>query len=91
MGGVSLGTMLEVAGPGVGIVRWTVCSGLRMCVEAIQAPVELILRVLVSSTNSAPDTSVPLRNTGTCKRMRGERRVDDVSTSCPFLCKSIFK
>ena len=91
MGGVSLGTMLEVAGPGVGIVRWTVCSGLRMWVEAMQAPVELILRVLVSSINSAPDTSVALRKTGTCKRIRGERRVDEVSTSCPFLCKSIFK
>ena len=91
MGGVSLGTMLEVAGPGVGIVRWTVCSGLRMCVEAIQAPVELILRVLVSSTNSAPDTSVPLRNTGTCKRMRGERRVDEDSTNCPFLRMLVFK
>ncbi len=91
MGGVSLGTMLEVADPGVGIVRWTVCSGLRMWVEVIQAPVALMLRVFVSSTNSAPDTSVPLRNTGTCKRMRGERRVDEVSTSCPFFCKSVFK
>ena len=91
MGGVSLGTMLEVAGPGVGMVRWTVCSGLRICVEVIQAPVELILRVLVSSMNSAPETSVARRNTGTCKRMRGERRVEEVSTSCPFLCKSIFK
>jgi hypothetical protein len=83
--------MLEVAGPGVGMVRWTVCSGLNMWVEAIQAPVELILRVLVSSMNSAPDTSVPRRKMGTCKRMRGERRVDEVSTTCPFLCKSIFK
>jgi hypothetical protein len=30
IGGVSLGTKLEVAGPGVGIVRWTVWSGLKM-------------------------------------------------------------
>jgi len=47
--------------------------------------VALILRVLVSSMNSAPDTSVPLRKTGTCKRMRGERRVDEVSKNCLFL------
>jgi len=56
-----------------------------MCAEVIQAPVALILRVLVSSMNSAPDTSVPLRKTGTCNRIRGERRVDDVSKSCLFL------
>src|ERR1700674_224275 len=53
-----------------------------MCAEVIQAPVELILRVLVSSINSAPDTSVPLTKTGTCRRMRGERRVDEVCTRC---------
>src|SRR5438445_4809537 len=41
--------------------------------------------------NSAPDTSVPLRKTGTCRRMRGERRVDEDSTNCPFLRISIFK
>src|SRR5206468_3120673 len=62
-----------------------------MCAEAIQAPVALILSVLVSSMNSAPDTSVPLRKTGTCRRMRGERRVDEDSTNCPFLRISIFK
>src|SRR5216683_3499638 len=62
-----------------------------MCAEVIQAPVALILRVFVSSTNSAPDTSMPLRKTGTCKRIRGERRVDDDSTRCPFLRISIFK
>jgi len=85
MGGVSLGIRLEEVGVGAGMVRWTVWSGLRMCAEVIQAPVALILRVLVSSMNSAPETSVPLRKTGTCKRMRGERRVDEVSKNCLFL------
>src|SRR6266481_3875068 len=61
-----------------------------MCAEVIQAPVALILRVFVSSINSAPDTSVPLKKTGTCKRMRGERRVDEVSKSCLFLSVSVF-
>ncbi len=56
----------------------------------MQAPVALILRVLVSSMNSVPETSVPLRNTGTCKRMRGELRVDGVSTLCLFLRMSVF-
>src|SRR5881396_3346315 len=28
---------------------------------------------------------------GTCRRMRGERRVDEDSTNCPFLRISIFK
>src|SRR5258708_6217064 len=55
----------------------------------MQAPVELILKVLVSSMNSAPDTSVPLRKTGTCRRMRGERRVDGISTI--FLRRSVSK
>jgi hypothetical protein len=62
-----------------------------MCAEVIQAPVALILRVFVSSMNSTPDTSVPRRKTGTCKRMRGECRVDDVSTSCPLSRMSISK
>jgi hypothetical protein len=53
-----------------------------MCPEVIQAPVALILRVFVSSMNSIPDTSVPRRKTGTCKRMRGACRVDDASASC---------
>jgi len=57
----------------------------------MQAPVELILRVLVSSMNSAPDTSLPLRKTGTCKRIRGERRAEEVSTSCLFLSTSVYK
>ncbi len=57
----------------------------------MQAPLELILRVLVSSMNSAPDTSLPLRKTGTCKRIRGERRADEVSTSCFFLSTSVYK
>jgi len=34
----------------------------KICVEVMQAPVELILRVLVSSINSEPDTSAALRN-----------------------------
>ncbi len=62
-----------------------------MWAEAIQAPVALMLSVLVSSMNSAPDTSVPLTKTGTCNRMRGERRAEENSTSCPFLRVSIVK
>ena len=91
IGGVSLGTRLEEAGDGAGMVKWTVCSGRRICSEVMQAPVELILRVLVSSMNSAPETSVPLRKTGTCKRIRGERRVDEISEGCLFLRMSVSK
>src|SRR6266704_753779 len=76
--------LLEDVGVGAGMVKWTVCSGRRICAEAIQAPVALMLRVLVSSMNSAPEASVPRTKTGTCNRMRGERRVDDVSTRCPI-------
>src|SRR6266852_2212623 len=89
IGGVSLGTRLEEAAAGAGMVKWTICSGRRICAEVMQAPVELILKVLVSSMNSAPDTSVPLRKTGTCRRMRGERRVDGISTI--FLRRSVSK
>src|SRR6267142_38223 len=60
-----------------------------MCAEVIQAPVALILRVFVSSMNSAPDASVPRMKTGTCKRMRGERRVEDDATNCFFLRMSV--
>jgi hypothetical protein len=91
IGGVSLGTRLDEAAAGAGKVKWTICSGRRICTEVMQAPVELILRVLVSSTNSAPDTSAALRKTGTCKRIRGERRVDGISTSWLFLSMLISK
>ena len=64
-----------------------VWSGRRMCSEVMQAPKALILRVLVSSMNSAPEASVPRMNTGTCKRMRGERLVDCAST--PILSLSL--
>jgi hypothetical protein len=40
----------------------------------MHAPVALIFRVLVSSMNSTPEVSTPRRNTGTCRRMRGDRR-----------------
>jgi len=65
MGGVSVGIILDDEDDGAGMVRWTVCSGLRICAEVIQAPVALILRVFVSSMNSVPDASVPRRKTGT--------------------------
>src|SRR5260370_26942753 len=90
IGGVSVGTRLEAAA-GAGMVKWTICSGRRICTEVMQAPVQLILRVLVSSMNSAPDTSAALRKTGTCKRIRGERRVDEICTSWLFLSMSISK
>jgi hypothetical protein len=76
IGGVSLGTRLGDAGAGAGMVSWTVWLGRKMCWEAMQAPKALILRVLVSSTNSVPEASVPRTNTGTCKRRRGERLVE---------------
>jgi hypothetical protein len=65
MGGVSLGTTLDGAGEGAGIVRYTIWSARKICAEAIQAPVALILRVFVNSTNSAPERSVARRKTGT--------------------------
>ena len=65
IGGVSLGRRLEEAGEGAGMVRWTVCSGRRRWTDVIQAPVVLMLRVLVSSMNSAPEASEARRNTGT--------------------------
>src|ERR1700687_4577642 len=55
-----------------------------ICVAVIQAPVALILRVLASSMNSAPETSMPRTNTGTCKRMRGECRVELGGATCSF-------
>jgi len=80
IGGVSLGTRLEEAGEGAGIVKCTVCSGRKICEEVMQAPVALILRVFVSSMNSNPVASDALRKTGTCRRKRGERRVCEEST-----------
>lgn len=73
MGGVSLGTTPEAAEEGAGIVRWTIWSGRRMCADATQVPLALILRVLVSSMNSTPEVSVARKKTGICKRMRGDR------------------
>jgi hypothetical protein len=75
MGGVSFGTTLEdEAGEGAGTVMLTTWSGRRKCVDAMHAPVALMLNVLVSSMNSTPDESTPRRKTGTWSRMRGERR-----------------
>jgi len=54
--------------------RWTVCSRRSKWTEGIQAPVVLMLMVLVSSMNSAPEASEALRKTGTWMGMRGERR-----------------
>ena len=79
IGGVSLGTRLEEAGEGAGIVKCTVCSGRKMWEEVIQAPVALILSVFVSSMNSRPVASEALRKTGTWRRRRGERRVCEES------------
>jgi len=64
MGGVSLGTTLEPAGEGAGIVRLTICSGRKRCAEVIQAPVALMFSVLVNSINSAPDISVARKKIG---------------------------
>jgi hypothetical protein len=80
MGGVSLGTIPEAADEGAGMVRWTIWSGRRMCVEATQAPVELMLRVFVSSIKSAPELSAARKKTGICKRRRGDRRRLEGST-----------
>ena len=75
IGGVSFGTMLDDEdGEGAGTVMLTTWSGRRKWVDAIQAPVALMLKVLVSSMNSAPEESTPRRNTGTWSRIRGERR-----------------
>jgi hypothetical protein len=79
MGGVSLGTILEEAGEGAGMVRWTIWSRLNWWAEVMQAPVELMFRVLVSSIKSAPDASVARKKTGTCRRSREDRRVVDGS------------
>src|SRR5260370_28536357 len=79
IGGVSVGTRLEEAGEGAGIVKCTVCSGRKICEEVMQAPVALILRVFVSSINSNPVASEALRKTGTWRRRRGERRVCEES------------
>src|SRR6516225_3224876 len=49
----------------------------------MQAPIPLILSVLVSSMNSDPKASVPRTKTGTCKGIRGERLVE--GTSKPLL------
>lgn len=83
MGGVSVGTTPEAADEGAGMVRWTIWSGRRMWVEATQAPVELILRVFVSSMNSAPEVSAARKKTGICRRMRGDRRELEGSTRLP--------
>ena len=86
IGGVSLGTTLEVElGDGAGTVMLTTWSGRRKCVEAIHAPVALILSVLVSSMNSTPEVSTPRRKTGTCRRIRGDRRRCAESKRSPFL------
>jgi len=75
MGGVSFGTTLEEeVGDGAGTVMLTTWSGRRKWVEAMQAPVALMLSVLVSSMNSTPEVSTPRRKTGTWRRMRGEPR-----------------
>src|SRR5277367_6234972 len=85
MGGVSLGTMPEEAEDGAGMVRWTIWSGRKIWVEARQAPVALMFSVFVSSINSAPDVSAARRNTGICKRMRGDRLRLEGSTRWPSL------
>ena len=74
---------LEEEGEGAGIVSNTVCSGRSRCVDRIQAPVALILRVRVSSMNSVPDASAARKKTGTCKRIRGDDRVRCDSTRIP--------
>jgi hypothetical protein len=49
----------------------------------MQAPNALMLSVLVSSMNSDPNASVPRTKMGTCKRMRGERLVEDPTAFSP--------
>ena len=84
MGGVSVGTRLEEVGEGAGTVSCTIWFSRRMCAEVMQAPNELILSVLVSSINSTPDRSAARKKTGTCKRIRGERRWWLYTNSWPF-------
>lgn len=74
MGGVSLGTVLDEDGEGAGNVNRRTWPERIRCVVATEAPVALIFRVFVSSTKSAPPASTPRRNTGTCRRIRDERR-----------------
>ena len=57
--------------------------------EVMQAPVALILSVLVNSMNSAPDVSVARRKTGTCSRDETTRRVEDESKLWVSLIRSI--
>jgi len=86
IGGVSLGrTLDEEAGEGAGTVMLTIWSGRSIWVEAMQAPVALMFRVLVSSMNSTPEVSTPRRKTGTCRRIRGDRRRWAGSKRSPFL------
>ena len=80
MGGVSFGTNPEEDAAGVGMVKWTTCSGLRMWFDAIQAPEALILSVFVNSTNSTPDASCPRKKMGTWRRILGNRRCFPFST-----------
>jgi hypothetical protein len=80
MGGVSLGTRLEEAGEGAGIVKCTVCSGRRMWVDVMQAPVALMFKVFVNSINSMPVISEARRKTGTWMWRRGQRRVVEEPT-----------
>jgi len=74
IGGVSLGTMLDEIGEGAGKVSCTGWSICRARVQAIHAPVPLILSVFVSSMNSIPAASVPRNRTGTWRRIRSARR-----------------
>lgn len=91
IGGVSFGTTLEAVGEGAGTVRWTTWSMRRRCAEVIQAPVELMFSVFVSSMNSVPDVSNARRKTGTWREMRGDRRFCAESKPWPFLTISISK
>ena len=65
IGGVSFGTRLDEDADGAGIVRWTVWPKRSMCVEVMHAPLALMSRVFVNSTNSDPVGSDARKNTGT--------------------------
>ena len=61
-----------------------------LVVGCVDTPVVLMLRVFVSSINSAPEVSAPRRKTGICKRMRGDRLRLEGSTRLPSFKRLVF-
>src|SRR5689334_12375057 len=79
------GTKPDEVIEGAGMVRVIKPFSSRARGLAIKAPKPLISKVLPSSMNCSPKGSLPLTKSGTCRRIRGERRCSSTNAASSAL------